>query len=68
MARQPASYDDPDFSTEERQVGRRRVLAAAVMMLALTGIAGGSAAAAVAMAHDDQADSHLSSLVVPDGR
>ena len=56
MARQPASYDDPDFRSEERALRRRRLLAAVVMVLALTGVAGGSVAAAVASAHDDRAD------------
>ncbi len=66
MSRRPASYDDPDFRTRERAVGRRRVVAAALMVLALTGLAGGSAAAAVVSAHDDRVDAtSVSSVVHP---
>ena len=65
MFQQPAPYD-PDFRTEELAVGRRRVVAAAFMLLALTGLAGGSAAAAVASAHDDRADAGSTSSVVRD--
>jgi len=60
MPRRPASYDDPDFRSEERAVGRRRLVAAVLMVLALTGLAGGSAAAAVASAHDDRVDATTS--------
>ena len=66
MSRQPASYDDPDFRTEERAVRRRRLVAAGFLVLALTGLAGGSAAAAVASAHDDRADVGSTSSVVHD--
>ena len=66
MSRQPASYDDPDFRTEERAVRRRRLVAAGCLVLALTGLAGGSAAAAVASAHDDRVDVGSTSSVVHD--
>ncbi len=61
----PASYDDPDFRSEEHGLRRRRLLAAAVMLLALTGVAGGSIAAAVASAHDDRADTASQDVQVP---
>jgi hypothetical protein len=64
MSQQPASYDDPDFRTHERAVRRRRIVAAAFTVLALTGLAGGSAAAAVASAHDDRVDASPTSSVV----
>jgi hypothetical protein len=66
MARQPASYDDPDFRSSERAVGRRRVVAAALIVLALTGLAGGSAAAAVVSAHDDRVGPSSSPFVIDD--
>ena len=66
MARQPASYDDPDFRNHERAVGRRRIVAAALIVLALTGLAGGSAAAAVVSAHDERVGPSPSSVVVDD--
>ena len=49
MAGQPASYDDPDFRTEERVVRRRRLLAAIVTLTAFVAVAGGSAVGAVAV-------------------
>ncbi len=48
-------WEDAEFRAEERAVGRRRLLAAAVMLLALAGVAGGSAIGAVASAHEDAA-------------
>ena len=66
MARQPASYDDPDFRIHESAVGPRRIVAAAFVVLALAGLAGGSAAAAMASAHDDRVDPSPSSFVLRD--
>ncbi len=50
------SYDAPTHRAAERALGRRRLVAAVITVLALAGIAGGSAAAATAQAHDDRAD------------
>jgi hypothetical protein len=63
MARPPA-YDEPD--PRERALGRRRLVAAVLTVLTLTAVAGGSAAAAVAVAHEDRADGHSTALVVRD--
>jgi hypothetical protein len=53
---EPAPHDDLEFRAAERAIARRRLVAAVVTVLALTGIAGGSVVGAVAGAHDDRAD------------
>jgi len=52
----PASYDDPEFRAAERAVGRRRAFATAIAVVALAGIAGGSAVGAVESAQGDRAE------------
>jgi len=64
MAGQPASYDDPDFRSEERVVRRRRLLAAIVTLTAFVAVAGGSAVGAVASAQEDRADPTAQIVVV----
>ena len=50
------AYDEPSLGAPERALARRRRVAAVVTVVALAGVAGGSAVGAVAGAHDDRAD------------
>ncbi|HET8664475.1 MAG TPA: hypothetical protein VFM08_09190 [Nocardioides sp.] len=56
----PAPYDDPDFDAYERAVGRRRVVATVITLLALSGLAGGAAVGAVASSQNERAEHSMS--------
>jgi hypothetical protein len=60
-----ASYDDPDFRAHERAVGRRRLVATVIALLALSGVAGGAAVGAVVCAQNERTESGWSTQVDP---
>ena len=55
----PASYDDPAFHAAERAVGRRRIVATVIALVAFSGLAGGAAVAAVATAQNERTEHTL---------
>jgi hypothetical protein len=61
----PATYDDPDFRAHERAVGRRRVVAAVITLLALSGVAGGAAVGAVVSSQNERGEHAWSGQVPP---